>query len=114
MSDEIIREVDEEVKRDRLQAQLKRYGPLIAAAVIVVVVGAAGGSWWVGIQDERQMQYSEDFSEAAAMAREGNLEDALEAFGILADSGDAGYRVLAGLREAALLVEVGDTCHRVI
>jgi len=109
LSDELMREVDEEVKRDRLQAQLKRYGPLIAAAVIVVVAGVAGGAWWVEFKDERQMQYADDFSAAAVMAREGNLEDALEAFGVLADSGDAGYRVMAGLREAALLVEVGDT-----
>ena len=109
MSEELIREVDEEVKRDRLQAQLKRYGPIIAAGVVVVIAGVAAGAWWVDSREKRQQQLSDDFAQAAILADEGSLEDALEAFGALADKGDAGYRVLAGLREAALLVEVGDT-----
>lgn len=108
MSEELIREVDEEVKRDRLQAQMKRYGPFIAAAVVVVVAAAAAGAWWVDFKEQRQAQRTNDFAQASAMASEGRIEEALEAFGALADSGGSGYRILAGLREASLLVEVGD------
>ncbi len=108
MSEELIREVDEEVKRDRLQAHLKRYGPFIAAAVVVIILGAGSGAWWVDLQQQRREALANDFAQAAALAGEGRLEEALDAFAAVAEEGDAGYRVLAGLRQAALLVEVGD------
>ena len=108
MSEEIIREVDEEVKRDRLQSQMKRYGPFIAAAVVVVVAAATAGAWWVDFQEQRRQQRTDEFTQASALASEGRVEEALEAFGALADSGDSGYRILAGLRQASLLVEAGD------
>ncbi len=108
MSEELIREVDEEVKRDRLQSQMKRYGPFIVAAVVVVVAAAAAGAWWVDFQEQRQQQRSDQFAQATVLASEGRVEEALEAFGELADSGSSGYRVLAGLRQASLLVELGD------
>ncbi|MEQ9349069.1 MAG: hypothetical protein RII27_00860, partial [Alphaproteobacteria bacterium] len=44
--DGLIRQVDEEVRRDRMTTLMRRYGPMaVVAAVIVVVVAASVVGW---------------------------------------------------------------------
>jgi hypothetical protein len=100
---DIFQEVDEEVRRERLEKLWKRYGNLVIAACILVVVAVGawrGYEWW---QNKRAVQSGAAFEAAVALAEAGKHQDAEAAFAKLAADGSAGYRPLARLREAAEL-----------
>ncbi len=109
MSEELIREVDEEVKRDKLQKRLKRFGPLIVGGVAVVVAIAGGVVFWLDQQEKKRVAFSDAFAAAIVMAEQGDQDGAFEAFATLGQQNAGGYKVLAKIRQAALAVEFGDT-----
>jgi hypothetical protein len=109
LSDELFREVDEEVKRDRVQALWKRYGPYAVGAAAAVFLAVAGTLLWLDWQEKRQFRYSDRFAAASTLAADGQIEAAADQYLSLADDAGPGYRVLSRLRRAALLVELGDT-----
>ena len=111
--DQLFREVDEEVRRDRFETLLKKYGTYVAAAVIVILCVTVGSVFWQQFQERKQLAASERFSAATQLVAEEELELALDEFSSLSESGGAGYRVLAGLRQAALLVELGDNAEAI-
>jgi hypothetical protein len=100
---DIFQEVDEEVRRERLEKLWQRYGNLVIAACVVVVaaVGAwRGYEWW---QDKKAAESGAAFENAVTLAEAGKHQEAEAAFAKLAADGSAGYRPLARLREAAEL-----------
>jgi hypothetical protein len=100
---DIFHEVDEEVRRERLEKLWQRYGNLVIAACILVVaaVGAwRGYEWW---QDKKAVESGAAFENAVTLAEAGKHQEAEAAFAKLAAGGSAGYRVLARVREAAEL-----------
>jgi len=100
---DIFQEVDEEVRRERLQKLWQRYGNFAIAGcvLIVVAVGAwRGYDWW---QNKMAGESSAAFEAAVALAEAGKHPEAEAAFAKLAADGTAGYRTLARLREAAEL-----------
>jgi hypothetical protein len=100
---DIFQEVDEDVRRERLEKLWQRYGNLVIAACILVVaaVGAwRGYEWW---QDKKAAQSGAAFEAAVTLAEAGKHQEAEAAFAKLAADGSAGYRPLARLREAAEL-----------
>ena len=95
---DIFQEVDEEVRRERLQKLWDKYGIFVIAAAVVVVaaVGAwRGYEWW---QMKRATEASSRFEAAIQLATLGKHEDAIKAFSAVAVEGTAGYRTLARLR----------------
>ena len=100
---DIFQEVDEEVRRERLEKLWKRYGNLVIAACILVVVAVGawrGYEWW---QNKKAVESGAAFEAAVVLAEAGKHQDAEAAFAKLAADGSAGYRPLARLREAAEL-----------
>ena len=100
MSD-IFREVDEEVRRERLRQLWERHGNLIVAAALVVVlaVGAwRGYDWW---ETKKAAESGAQFEAAVVLAEGGKQDEAQAAFAKLAQEGSSGYRILARFREAA-------------
>ena len=104
MSD-IFREVDEEVRRERLQQLWERYGNLIVALALLVVLavgGWRGYDWW---QNRKAAESGAAFEAAAGLAEAGKQDEARAAFSKLAREGSSGYRILARFREAAELAK---------
>jgi hypothetical protein len=104
MSD-IFQEVDEAVRREKLEKLWKRYGNFVIAAAVVVVLaigGWRGYQWW---EAKKASQAGAAFDAAAELADQGKTEDAEAAFARLAGEGTAGYRILARLREAAVVAQ---------
>jgi hypothetical protein len=100
---DIFQEVDEEVRRERLEQLWKRYGNLIIAVAIVILAGIGG---WRGYEYWEQRKAAEAgaaFEAASSLADEGKHSEAEAAFAKLATEGTTGYRVLARFREAAQL-----------
>ena len=103
-----IREVDDEYRRDRMLSFWRRFGVGIATAVLAVVLLAGGFIYW---QNSRHEQ---------AGAQGEQLQDAYDALGVeqpakatkpltdLATSGRDGYRALALMTEADILLQKDD------
>jgi hypothetical protein len=100
---DIFNEVDEEVRRERLKRLWERFGKYLIALCVLIVAGVAGWrgyQWW---EAKQAAQAGAAFEQAASLVEAGKHEEAEAAFAKLATTGTAGYRVLAGLRQAAEL-----------
>jgi hypothetical protein len=100
---DIFQEVDEEVRRERLEKLWKQYGNYIIAALILVL--ACIGAWrgYIYWQERKAAEAGAAFEAASSLADEGKHKEAEAAFAKLATEGTAGYRTLARFREAAQL-----------
>lgn len=104
MSD-IFREVDEEVRRERLRQIWERYGTLIVLVTFIIVAGIGGWrayQWW---DARKAAEAGAVFESAMALSSENKHAEAAAAFGRIATEGNAGYRMLARLRQAAELAQ---------
>lgn len=100
MSD-ILREVDEEIRRERYMKLWDRYGLYVVAAALIVVLGVAGWRGWEWYAAREAARSGARFETAMQLATDGKRVDAEAAFNELARDATAGYRVLARFRAAA-------------
>ncbi len=110
MSD-IFAEVDEELRADRAQKLLKKYGGVLIGAAAIVVVCVAGWQAWRAHETRETARVAAIFLEAtksAAAAPGVERDTALIEFDQVAREGSAGYRTLARLRAAALRFDAGE------
>jgi hypothetical protein len=98
---DVFREVDEEVRREQLLKLWRRYSKHVIAAVLLVLAVVGGILLWRQWQEQRWIDRSNAYLAAAAMPP----AEAAEAYEAMA--GDDGYGVLARLRQASLLAELG-------
>ena len=108
-NDTIFREVDEELRGDRMRNLWKRFGPyLIGAAVAIVVLVAVneGWSWW---QNSQASAASDKFYAALEIADGADVAAAEKAFADVEATSPAGYATLARFRQAGLLAKQGKT-----
>jgi hypothetical protein len=100
---DIFREVDEEVRRERLEQLWKRYGNYMVAAALVVL--ACVGAWrgYVYWEERKAAEAGAAYEAATTLAEAGKHAEAEAAFAKLASESPAGYRSLARFREAAQL-----------
>ena len=90
-----VREVDEELRKERLNSFVSRYGWALAAA-FVLLVGAIGGFlWWQQRQVEQAGAQAEQLLNALDMMESGNRNGAATVFNQLAESDSDGYRAAA-------------------
>ncbi len=110
MSD-IFAEVDEDLRADRAQKMLKKYGGLLAGAAVVVVLGVGAWQAWRSYDARETARVAGIFLEAsrAAASKEAAGRDlALAELAKVASEGSASYRSLARLREASLRFDAGE------
>ena len=108
MSD-IFREVDEEVRRERLQRLWERHGNLIVAFALLVVLAVGGWRGFEYWENQKAAESGTAFEAAVALAETGKQAEAQEAFAKIAKDGSSGYRILARFREAAELAKTDGT-----
>ena len=114
MSDEFIREVDEEVRQERTQLLWKRYGRYVIALAVVIVLATAAGVFWRNYQQQQRAADSHTFIEAVTLAGQNEADSAIERLNALASDATPGYALLARLREAGVLAQKGDTDAAVV
>ncbi len=110
---DIFDEVDEELRAERTQEFLKKYGGLLFAGCLLVVGAVAGWKAWGWYQEKQDLDAAtrylaaSSYTEAAGVAGP-NRAAALTGFDSVIASAPDAYRVLARLRVAALRAESGD------
>jgi len=100
-SESFIEEVSDEVRRDRLFKQFKKYGWILGLVVLSIVGGTAYNEWNKAKQ-ETAARLSGDLMIAAQAAGDAEALTALI-------TGGAPLSVLALLEQANLLLDAGDT-----
>ena len=112
---DIFDEVEEELRAERAQQLLKRYGGVILAAAVAIVGIAAGWQGWRWYEARQDQAAAVQFLTAMSLAdatvaggSEASRAAGTAAFAQLAAKAPQGYAVLAKLREAALKAEAGD------
>jgi hypothetical protein len=112
---DIFDEVEEELRAERAQALLKKYGGVIVAAALLIVGAAAGWQGWRWYQARQDQAAAAAYLTAmtlaeptAAGSNAANRPAAIGEFDRLAATAPEGYRTLARLRAAALKADAGD------
>lgn len=105
---DFINEVDEEVRRERMQKLWKRWSPLAIGAVVLLLAAVGGWQVWQGWRADKAAAASAAFRAALTEAQAGKPLEAAAAFGSLAGGDHDGYALLARFQQAANLIEGKD------
>ncbi|MFD2207841.1 tetratricopeptide repeat protein [Kiloniella antarctica] len=104
---DIFQEVEEDLKRERVEVLWKKYGNWVIGAAVAVVAATAGVQGWSSYQKTVQSEKSEIFATAFDLSDAGKAEEAQSALAGLADQDD-GYGTLARFEQARIFSEKGD------
>jgi hypothetical protein len=109
---DIFREVEEDVRRERLEKLWKQYGDYIIAAAAIVIISIAGFELWQRYEDSQRQKASAQFNAAIQLAST-NPAQAIDQLSTIAASGPSGYALLARLAKADALLVTGDKARAV-
>jgi hypothetical protein len=102
---DIFREVEEDVRRERLEKFWKRYGNWMIALVVLILAGVGGWQYWQRLQAEERARTSDAF--AAAQRITTDPARAATAFADIAKTARGSYGLLAKLSQANALQASG-------
>jgi hypothetical protein len=101
---DIFREVEEDVRREKLQKFWKSYGDYVIALGAVIIVGVAGFQLWQRYQQSERDKASVAFT---AAQRINDPKAAAVAFADIAKTAPKGYALLARLEQAHSMLASG-------
>lgn len=101
MSDNFLREIDEEVRRDKAADLWKKYGNLVIAILVLLVAAVGGWRFWQYQQERSAQAISVRLEGALKASRENRGEETEKTLAELANQGGDGYRLVARFRLAA-------------
>jgi len=111
--DGLIREVEEELRREQYEKLWKQYGTYILAVAIAIVVAVGGYNYWQYARLKSAEDNGARFSEAVELFQQGKKADAEKAMRELASDGSDGYQALAKLKLAGDSAAAGKTADAV-
>jgi hypothetical protein len=98
---DIFHEVDEEVRRERLQKLWDRYSIYVIALAVLIVAAIGGWRGYEYWEAKKAAAAGAAFESALSLSEAGKHAEAETAFAKIAADSPAGYSVLARLRTAA-------------
>lgn len=108
MSDELLREVDEDIRRERMEQLWKRYRAPLLTAVAVLVLATAGASYWQDRQHARAGEAMQHMASAVQAFEEGDYKIAIDQFAALAKQHSGEVRDIALLWQGRSQEAQGD------
>jgi hypothetical protein len=104
-----IREVDDELSRDRMRGFWARYGRFLLLGVGLLLFAAAGWLFWREQKAKAAAERSAALTQAVADMGAGKGTEAEARIAALTTAGEPGTRALARLADAAVWASKGDT-----
>jgi hypothetical protein len=98
--DGLLREVAEELRRERLEKIWKQYGTYFFAAALVIVLGVLGFKYWENHRIAAAQESGARYEETLLLVNEKKDGSAEKEFEKIAADGAGGYRALAQLQLA--------------
>jgi hypothetical protein len=108
-----FREVDDNLRQDRMVTAARRFGPLVGAGVVLLLVALAGVLLWRNHQAKALGQASEVLNPALAPIERGAPPPDQAALVKLAADGNGAYQAAARFAIAATLQQKGDVAGAV-
>src|SRR5690606_30784556 len=106
-NDTILREVDEELRSDRMRSLWRRFGPYVIGAAVAIVLLVAVNEGWTWWQNSNSARSSDQLYSALELAEGTDVAAAQQALTEVVAEGSGGYPSLARFRQAALLAADG-------
>lgn len=103
-----IREVDDEVRRERMTRFWTRWGLVVIAVVVLALAAFGGWLYWQHRQTEAAGRQGEQLQAAFDQLGSGQAKQAQPALAELAGSSIDGYRALAKFTQADILLQNND------
>ena len=91
MSEEFIREVDEDLKEEKRLKLWKRLLPYVVSISLGVILSTSGFVFWENHTNKTKQQLGDDFTAAVELSNEEDIDAALLALDRIVDKGSDGY-----------------------
>ena len=108
MADELLREVDEELKEEHFKKLVKKYAPVISCLIVLALVCVGGYEYWNYRKNKQILADDADLTVALDLAKNGKVDESLSALKKMRENASEGYAVLAALHQTTLLLEQGN------
>lgn len=109
MSDtNFIREVDEELRQDRLKSLWDKFGPFVLLTAVLIVVGTTGYRGWEYWRTAEAEKNGDKFLAALELSENGDHLAAEAALLALASDSSGGYPILSRFRAASEKAAAGE------
>lgn len=105
---DFFREVDEELRNERMRRLWKNYGKYFIALIVLIIAATAGYRYYLH-WDQTQAGVSGDrYLEALQLVSDGKRDEAQKIFSELEENGYGAYPILAKFSAASSLVAAGN------
>ncbi len=105
---DIFREVDEDIRQDRLKSLWDKFGIYVLGICIGIVLAVGGLKWWQYYQKTVAEEAGTQYLEAIDLTQDGKVAEASQMFARIAEGAPNGYAILARFQNAASLASSGD------
>jgi hypothetical protein len=106
-NDSLFREIEEELRRERLAKFWDKYGVYVIGLGAAILAAIGGYQLWHGRQVALANEGGTLYESAVRLTGEGKTDEALKEFGTLSDGGHRGYASLAALQSAGADLKAG-------
>lgn len=106
--DTLIREVEEELRRERMEQLWKQYGSYFVVMALAIIIGVGGFKFYQTRQLAAANTAGAAYEAAANLIQDGKQDDARKALDELIKTGPSGYAALARLKLAGLELGAGE------
>ena len=107
MSEEFIREVDEDIKEEKRLKLWKKILPYVVS-LSLGILSTTGFVFWENHTQKVKQQLGDDFTAAVELAKDEDVDAALIALDRIVDKGSDGYITMAKMKKASLLIDKGE------
>lgn len=108
MSEEFIREVDEDLRHKQLTGIWKKYGPYLMAFLVGTVLFVAGNVTLKNYNESRYAKVADLYGKVEQSVTANDMDEALKNLAALSDTTVGGYQILAAFKESEIELEKGN------
>ena len=108
MSEEFVREVDEDIKEEQRIKLWKKVFPYVVSVSLGIIIFTSGYVFWNNYTESLNQQLGDDFTAAVQLANEEDLDASIVALNRIVDEGSDGYVTLAKMKKASILIQRGE------
>ena len=108
MSEEFIKEVDEDLKEEKRVKLWKKLLPYVLGFSFGIILITSSFVFWEAHIKKTNQNLGDDFTAAVDLANENDIDAALLALDRIVDKGSDGYATIAKMKKASLLIDKGN------